>query len=52
MPGAWACCGGSRAPRAYSFICGFDALIPFVVAHSLMDGASVLIGVLLPLWNA
>ena len=27
-------------------------LIPLVVAHSLMDGASVLIGVLLPLWNA
>jgi len=26
-------------------------LLPFVIAHALMDGASVLIGVLLPLLN-
>lgn len=26
-------------------------LIPFAIAHALMDGASVLIGVLLPQWR-
>ena len=30
----------------------FRRLLPFVIAHALMDGASVLVGVLLPLLTA